>query len=60
VSGLPGRVSASLNPSSVTGSGSSALTIRVNKPARTGTYDLTVTGKSGNLVHSVSLKLVVQ
>ena len=60
VSGIPARTSASWNASTVTGSGSSALTIRVNKPARTGTYNLTITGTSGNLVHSIPLTLVVQ
>lgn len=60
LSGLPGRTSASWNPSSVTGSGSSVLTIRVNKPARSGTYNLTITGTSGNLSHSIPLTLVVQ
>jgi Domain of unknown function (DUF1929)/PKD domain len=60
LSGLPGRTSASWNPSTVAGSGSSVLIIRVNKRARSGTYNLTITGKSGNLVHSVSLTLVVQ
>jgi len=60
VSGLPGRTSASWNPSTVTGSGSSVLTIRANKPARTGTYNLTITGTSGNLTHSIPLTLVVQ
>lgn len=60
VSGLPARTSASWNPSAVTGSGSSVLTIRANKPARTGTYTLTITGTYGNLVHSIPLTLVVQ
>lgn len=60
VGALPGRTSASWNPSTVTGSGSSVLTIRVNKPARSGTYNLTITGTSGNLVHSIPLTLVVQ
>lgn len=60
VSGLPARVTASSNPSTVPGSGSSVLTIRVNKPARTGTYNLTVTGTYGNLAHSIPLTPVVQ
>jgi serine protease AprX len=60
VSGLPPRVSASWNPSVVSGSGSSVLTIRVNKPARPGTFNLTITGMSGNLMHSIPLTLVVQ
>jgi hypothetical protein len=60
LSGLPSRTSASWNPSTVSGSGSSTLTIQANKPARTGTYNLKITGTSGNLVHSISLTLVVQ
>jgi VCBS repeat-containing protein len=60
VAGVPSRVSASLSPSTVPGAGSSKLTIKVNKPAQTGTYNLTVTGTSGNLTHSVPLSLVVQ
>jgi uncharacterized membrane protein len=36
------------------------LTIRANKPARSGTYNLTITGTSGNLAHSIPLTLVVQ
>jgi kumamolisin len=57
---LPQRTSASWSPSTVTGSGSSVLTIKVNRPARSGTYNLTITGTSGNLVHSIPLTLVVQ
>lgn len=60
LSGLPARASASWNPSTVAGSGSSVLTIRANKPARSGTYNLTITGTSGSLVHSIPLTLVVQ
>ena len=60
LSGLPQRTSASWSPSTVTGSGSSVLTIKVNRPARSGTYNLTITGTSGNPVHSIPLTLVVQ
>ena len=60
LSGLPQRTSASWSPSTVTGSGFSVLTIKVNRPARSGTYNLTITGTSGNLVHSIPLTLVVQ
>lgn len=60
LSSLPARTSASWNPSTVTGSGSSVLRVQVNKRARTGTYNLTITGTSGNLVHSIPLTLVVQ
>jgi hypothetical protein len=60
VSGLPSRTSATWRPSTVSGSGSSTLTIQVNKPARAGTYTLKITGTSGSLVHSISLTLVVR
>lgn len=60
VSGLPQRTSASWSTSTVSGSGTAVLTIRANKPARSGTYTLTITGTSGNLVHSVSLPLAIQ
>jgi len=60
VSGVPSRVSATWSTTTVTGSGSSVLTIRANKPARSGTYNLVITGISGNLSHSIPLTLVVQ
>jgi hypothetical protein len=60
LAGLPPRTSASWNPSTVTGSGSAVLTVRVNRPAKTGTYALTVTGTSGNTSHSIPLTLIVQ
>jgi hypothetical protein len=60
LSGLPPRTSASWNPTTVSGASSSILTVQVNKHARTGTYNLTITGTSGNLVHSIPLMLVVQ
>jgi Domain of unknown function (DUF1929)/PKD domain len=60
VSGLPQRTSASWSSTTVSGSGNSVLTIRTNKPAKSGTYNLTITGTSGNLVHSIPLTLVLQ
>jgi hypothetical protein len=60
VSGVPGRVTATWSKTTVTGSGSSVLTVRANKRAKTGTYNLTITGISGNLKHSIPLTLVVQ
>ena len=59
-SGVPQRTSASWSTTTVNGSGSSVLTIRVNKPAKSGIYNLTITGTSGNLVHSIPLTLIVQ
>ena len=60
VSGVPGRVTATWSKTTVTGSGSSVLTIHASRRARTGTYNLTITGISGNLQHSIPLTLVVQ
>jgi hypothetical protein len=60
VTGLPSRVSASFNPVTVNGSGSSALTIHAGSRSRAGTYKLTITGTSGNLVHSTSVTLVLK
>lgn len=57
--GLPPRTNASWSTTTVSGSGSSVLTIQVNKSARTGTYNLTITGTSGNLTHSIPFTLVV-
>ncbi|HKV64738.1 MAG TPA: galactose oxidase-like domain-containing protein [Candidatus Acidoferrum sp.] len=58
--GLPSRVSASFNPVTVNGSGSSALTVHAGSKSRAGTYNLTITGTSGNLVHSTSVTLVLK
>jgi hypothetical protein len=60
ISGLPGRTSATWNPATVTGSGSSVLTIHANRRARSGTYNLTITGTSSAHIHSIPLTLVVQ
>ena len=59
VSGLPPRTSASFNPSSVTGSGSSTLTVSTRRSAVPGSYTLTITGTSGSLTHSTSVTLVI-
>jgi hypothetical protein len=59
VSGLPSRTSSSFNPQSVVGSGSSTLKISANKPARTGTYTLTIKATSGSLVQSAVVTLII-
>jgi subtilisin family serine protease len=60
VTGLPGTVgTASFSPSTVTGSGSTTLTIATLASAPPGTYALTVTGASGAISHAVGITLVV-
>ena len=59
VSGLPSGASASFNPTSVTGSGSSTLSVSTSSTTAAGTYTLTITGTSGTLSHSTTVKLVV-
>src|SRR5262249_21153869 len=59
ISGLPAGATGSFNPPSVTGSGSSTLTVTTSASTPAGTYALTVSGTSGSLVHSTSVTLVV-
>jgi hypothetical protein len=59
VSGVPGRVTATFNPTTITGSGTSTLTVAVNRRATTGTRTLTITGTSGSLSHSTTASLVI-
>jgi uncharacterized membrane protein len=59
ISGLPVGASASFNPTSVAGSGSSALSVTVGSGVASGTYPLTITGTSGTLVHTTNVTLIV-
>jgi hypothetical protein len=60
VSGLPPRTSASFSSNPVTASGSSTLTISVNRKASTGTHTLTITGNNGSFSHSTTATLTIQ
>jgi len=59
VSGLPARASSSFVPTSVTGSGTTTLTITTKPKTPIGTYTLTIKGKAGSLLHSTTVTLVV-
>src|SRR5437667_384837 len=60
VSGLPRRANASFNPSSVTTSGSSTLTVSTMRKTQTGTFTLTISATSGGLTHTQQVTLTVQ
>ncbi|HEY6250609.1 MAG TPA: protease pro-enzyme activation domain-containing protein [Candidatus Angelobacter sp.] len=60
VSGLGSRVTARFSPTSVTGSGTSTLTITVSSRATRGNRALTITGTSGSLSHSTGVTLTIR
>jgi hypothetical protein len=60
VSGQGSRVTPTFSPTSVTGSGSSTLSVRVSSRATTGNRNLTISGTSGSLSHSTSATLTIQ
>jgi hypothetical protein len=59
VSGLPSGASASFNPVSISGSGTSTLTVTTAGTTPAGTYTLAVNGASGSLSHSANITLMV-
>ena len=59
VSGLPAGASGAFNPTSVTGSGSSTLSISTSTSTVAGTYPLAITGTSSGLTHTAGVTLVV-
>jgi hypothetical protein len=58
-SGLPSGATASYNPTSVTGSGSSTLTVATTTNTPAGTNTLTLKGTSGSLTNTTTVTLVV-
>jgi hypothetical protein len=58
--GGPSAPTASFNPSTVTGNGTSTLTISTRGNTKTGTYNFTVTGTSGSLKHTASGSVTVK
>ncbi len=59
VSGQPAGATASLNPTSVNGSGTSTLSVSTTSSASTGTFTLMITGARGSLNHSTTVRLTV-
>ncbi len=59
VSGLPPGATATFNPNSVTVSGSATMTVTTSLTTPLGSYQLTITGGSGGLTHSVAVTLSV-
>ena len=57
--GLPSGATASFNPTSISGSGSSTLSLATSLSTPAGTYPITVTGTSGSLSHSATISLTV-
>lgn len=60
VSGLPSGATSAFNPTSITGTGSSTLTVGTATTTPAGTYPLTITGTSGSLSHTAQVTLVVK
>jgi hypothetical protein len=58
-SGLPSGAAANFNPTSITGAGSSTLTISTAPSAPAGTYLVTVTGRGTAATHTASISLTV-
>jgi hypothetical protein len=58
-SGLPQDAAASFSPDTVTGSGSSTMTITTLSSTPVGSYPLTITANSGSISHTTNVTLVV-
>jgi subtilase family serine protease len=58
-SGTPTGVTVGFNPSSITGNGTSTMTMNVASSTVPGTYSITVTGTSGSILETTSVSLTV-
>ena len=58
--GIPTGVTGSFSPTSITGSGTSDFTLTVSRSAPTGTYPITITGKSGTTTKTTTLTFSVE
>jgi hypothetical protein len=59
LSGLPAGATATFNPPSLTGAGSTTMTVTTVSTTPAGSYTLTLTGTSGSLIHTATVQLVV-
>src|SRR5215472_9002703 len=59
VSGLPADTTATFNPTSLTGSGTTVVTISTTKSTPSGTFTLSINGTSGGLTKSTMVTLKV-
>lgn len=60
MSGLPSGATGRFNPTSVTTSGNSTLTVSTTSSTTTGGFTITITGTSGSLSHTATPTLIVQ
>jgi subtilase family serine protease len=58
-SGQPTGVTVSFNPTSITGAGTSTMTMTVASSTTAGTYPITVTGTSGSITETTTVSLTV-
>ena len=58
-SGAPSGVTLSFSPASITGAGSSTLTVAVGSSVALGNYAVTISGTSGSVVHTAKFTLTV-
>jgi hypothetical protein len=58
--GIPSGVTGSFSQTSITGSGTSDFTLTVSRSAPTGTYPITITGKSGSTTQTTTLSFSVE
>ncbi len=59
ISGFPSGTTATFNPTSINGAGSSTLTVATSTSTPGGTYTLTITGSSSGISHSTTVTLIV-
>jgi pseudomonalisin len=59
VSGLPSPLTGTFSPATVTGSGTSSLTVTVGNQQKQGTFPIVITGTSGSATHSITVTFTI-